>query len=66
MGKSVFEKISDALKNGTGVSLSNAEIELLVKILDDAFGNAETAYDRWREIFDDYERNAKSERQGSE
>ena len=64
MAETVFDRLTDALTNGMGVSLSHAEIELLLSVLGDEFGKAESAYEHWRDIFDEYERNAQREHKG--
>ena len=53
---SVFEKLHEAAQNGGGVTLTFAEIELLLSVLGDDFGLAEQEYEKWRDIFEDYER----------
>ena len=56
-GDSVFEKLHQATQIGGGVTLTFAEIELLLSVLGDDFGLAEQEYEKWRDIFEDYERN---------
>ena len=56
---SVFEKLHEAAQIGGGVTLTFAEIELLLSVLGDDFGLAEQEYEKWREIFEDYERDSR-------
>ena len=55
----VFEKILHAAQDRESVTLTFAEIELLLDVLDDDFGLAQQLYDRWRGIFENYEDNSR-------
>ena len=54
----VFEKLHDAAQMNRGLHLAFAEIELLLDVLGDHFGEAEQEYVKWQFIFEDYQRNA--------
>ena len=56
----VFEKIHHAAQDRKSVTLTFAEIELLLDALGDDFGVAEQLYDKWRGIFENYEDNSRT------
>lgn len=59
--KNVFQKLGDASTNGTGATLSFADVDLLMDLVGDALGQAENEFDAWIERLEDYERNWKRE-----
>ena len=65
MEKSVFDKLDTASKRGTGVSLTHAELELLLDCLGDTFGKAESEYELWCERFEDFKQSSQRESQRS-
>jgi hypothetical protein len=54
---SVFEKLHDAAQMNRGVHLTFAEVELLMDVLGDSFGKVEQEYEKWKAIFEEYQRN---------
>lgn len=56
MAANVFEKIRDAHSSGKGVTLSHADVELLLETLGKAFAKAEARFEHWQEIVSDYQR----------
>ena len=58
---SVFEKLHDAAQMNRGVDLTFAEIELLLTVLGDNFGEAEQEYLKWQSIFEEYRHNVEEE-----
>ena len=54
-GRSVFERIDDALRAHKGISLSFGDLELLRQLVGDELDKAEGEYERWRELFREYD-----------
>lgn len=55
----VFEKLHEASQLQRDVTLTFAEIELLLGVLGENFGLAEQEYEKWSVIFEDYEINSR-------
>ena len=51
----VFEKLHEAMGQEQSVNLSPAEVELLYRLVGDEIAKAETEYERWKEIFKDFD-----------
>ena len=51
----VFERLHNASVNGQGVTLSFADVHLLMELAGEEIGKAGDEYERWSEIFREQE-----------
>ena len=54
--RSVFEKLSDANGSSEGVTLTEADVWVLMELAGDHLGKVDAEYQHYREMFDDVER----------
>ena len=62
MEQHVFDKIADAASRGTSVELTFADVTLLQELMGGELAKAGGEYDRWRDIFAEYDRNAQQKK----
>ena len=62
MKPEVFKKMRDALDNGSSVTLTHAELELLYELTGDELEQARDKLEKWVEIIEDYHRSVEREK----
>ena len=63
MTENVFARIHAANAAGNGITLSPADVELIMDLCGEAMAKADAAWEEWRERLEDYDRATRRLRQ---